>query len=590
MQNSKLIYRNFVRFIIDLKQTIYIFYECDLKWFFRNNSYLIFINFLIANLLFRSIHLFAFIKTKDYKFSKDFSILFKYIFYKFTLKDGREFSFYWGTQNIKNFVDYEIIEKIQGFFYFISFANVLFKNSEYKNIVKKSFEKDKTTVDLFFKIILSNNYYYFPVSFLYQNRLNEETYVEFIRKNILPYLQDFSKLDNFVNEKISIIIFRELESNKLISYKSRRIISKIKTKNKIEYSNQLENYIDKNYEVEKEKFSEFREIESFIKENKEFLCYASNLSDVNIFHVNSSYKNNLLNSFLYWRINRYLYKNNKIIKSNLNYFNVEFILKNFFENELKKVYKTIFKSNWNVIIARYLTSFLDILLFIKINQYFLENEKLFKVKPISFLSISFKSFFKKSIKILDILEKQLKFDYNNTEFYHLKHKFIKDQIQSFGIWKNQKNDFIYLSKINLQGLKKINNEIELLLSKNRKLKNDKFVKPNKIIKNDVLLDIENKYNEFEIKQIISHNSLIDEGDEMHHCVWGYWYEVLKGDSFIFSIRNKKNNKIRSTIEIQKEKDYYILIQNYSYLNEKPDKILQNIWYELVDNLNKKKRE
>jgi len=587
MQTTTLMYRKFVRFLIDLKQTIYIFYEFDLKWFFKNNSYLIFINFFLANLLFHSISFFVFIRTKDYKFSKDFSIIFKFIFYKFTLKDWSEYH-HW-TINIKNFIDYEIIEKIQWFFYFISFINVLFKNPEYKNIIKKAFEKDKITVDLFFKIILSNNYYYFPISLLSNNIRDEETYDEFIQNDIMSYLKDFSKLDNFVNKKISLIIFRELESNKLISYKSRRIISKIKTKNKIEYSNQLEIYFDKNYDIEKEKISEFKEIKSFIKENKEFLFYVSNLSDVNIFHPTSSYKNPLLNSFLYWWINKYLYKRN-IIGDDLTYLKTEFILNNLFENDLKKVYKTLFKSNWNIIITRYLTSFLDVLLSIKINQYFLENKSSFKLKPTSFLSISFKSFSKKYIKILERLEKQLEFDYNNTDFYHLKHKFIKDQIQSFWIWKNQKNDYFYLSKINIQGLKKINREIEILLSQNRKLKNDKFVKSNKIIKNELLADIENKYNEFEIKQIISHNSLIDEGDELHHCVWGYWYEVDKGDSFIFSIRNKNNNKIRSTIEIQKEKDYYILIQNYSYLNEKPDKILQNIWYELVENLNKKKRE
>lgn len=160
---------------------------------------------------------------------------------------------------------------------------------------------------------------------------------------------------------------------------------------------------------------------------------------------------------------------------------------------------------------------------------------------------------------------------------------------------SNKNNNIF-DKIILKNMDNIDNFIKLCSNfgkmsnknyeeiENFKLKENK----DKEWVNDNLKKIQTIMNidEYLIVPMLNSEELVKEGNDMGHCVGGYSKECFDFDSFIYSIRTKKNELI-STIEfnINEKKNSFIINQHKSYKNKDPELKIKKIGYKLCEYLN-----
>lgn len=108
---------------------------------------------------------------------------------------------------------------------------------------------------------------------------------------------------------------------------------------------------------------------------------------------------------------------------------------------------------------------------------------------------------------------------------------------------------------------------------------------------DETVEVLSKENGIEITEIASKYDLFWEGEELRHCVGGYWDSIMSGDSMIFSLKSEEEDKLcRSTLEIHpnkslfsnKEKTASSIRQHRSFGNTKPTKKHEELGFKILE--------
>jgi len=195
---------------------------------------------------------------------------------------------------------------------------------------------------------------------------------------------------------------------------------------------------------------------------------------------------------------------------------------------------------------------------------------------------------KKDGFILDILKHGDKVNSNDIQKWKKnssifkKHPRLKDLFFVSDLTVAEKNTII-------ENIRKVDKETEVLIGYIET--NYNKVYPKKLLTIDGCREIANNYlkelnvplttrlvdfetNNYKIKQLISKKELIDEGNELGHCVGGYGANVKKGKSIIVQFVPKNKNGTRCTMELQPT----IRDVNNPYLFKRKFSFVKNNYY------------